>query len=593
MVWVLCLLAILVVISVTVTGMPHLPLQLQRDDQIKDLIDNAVRRRLDTLELDEDLRVQEAVQKAKKDLVKDLLRGSPLQSALPQAVQKEMQRVKSELEGCGHSKLAEMFARTYMSTISTTVELTNTGDTYVITGDIEDEWIRDSSAQLYPYLPLAKADPHVQLLIEGAIRQQMFFLRSAPYANAFNIKWKANPTAWEKGLGRGGHIATYNYELDSLAYFLRLSYKYWTVSGVHEGIFDTGDWFRTLDMIVHQMIVEQYHEENSPYRYKELPRNGLGSKVGYTGMTWTGYRPSDDRCQYHYLIPANAFAFTSLGYALEMLQKLTDHMGVTRSEVQALEKRITKLRLDIDEGIHQYGVVEHPTYGKIYAYEVDGLGGQNLMDDANVPSLLSLKYLNYSSPKDPEGQIIANTRRFALSKDNPYYFEGKALTGVGSPHTQRGNVWPMSITIQGMTTANTTEAMQLLQMLLWSDAGTGYMHESEKADRPELYTRTWFAWANALFAEFVLQQVPNICKVPTFGNENEKVPEESSRFYHKMPDMRQEFAVPPSPEKAAGAKPASWGGVAGGSDSITELLNRRKLRQATEVAAAAAKAKAS
>mmetsp|Transcript_22845 Transcript_22845/g.53421 ORF Transcript_22845/g.53421 Transcript_22845/m.53421 type:complete len:620 (+) Transcript_22845:158-2017(+) len=573
MIWFLCLLALLVLVSMFAVGVPHLPLQFGDQRSYEDLVDKVVRKRMQDLERENDAKVQEAVRQAKKGLVKDLLKGSALQNAMPQSIQREMQRVKNALETCGHPKVAEMFARTYMSTISTTVELTNTGDTYVITGDIEDEWIRDSACQLHPYIPLAKDDPHVQLLVEGAIRQQMFFLRSSPYANAFNIKWKANPSKWEKGLGRGGYVATYNYELDSLAYFLRLSYQYWQHSGgVYEGIFDTGDWFHTVDMIVNQMIVEQRHEENSTYRYKELPRGGLGSPVGWTGMTWTGYRPSDDRCKYHYLIPANAFAHVELGHALEMLRELLDNLGVPRAEVVALQHRIAVLRLDIDTGIFKYGVVDHPKYGKIYAYEVDGLGGQNLMDDANVPSLLSLQYLNYTSLHDPFGQIFRNTRRFVLSKDNPYYFEGKSLTGVGSPHTKRGNVWPMSVIIQAMTTSDKAEAMGLLEKLTSSDASTGYMHESEDASTPQFYTRKWFAWANALFAELVMQRLPDICSAPAFGRENEQVPPEKTRLYHKMPDMRQEFAPPPEPQPAMAATAAEAVPQPAASASLAETL---------------------
>mmetsp|Transcript_26310 Transcript_26310/g.60995 ORF Transcript_26310/g.60995 Transcript_26310/m.60995 type:complete len:558 (+) Transcript_26310:48-1721(+) len=438
-----------------------------------------------------------------------------------QAVEREAQTVKAKLTACGHPLVGEMFHRAYTCTMDTTVSLTKNLSTYVITGDISDEWLRDSSAQLNPYIHLTGADPNMRILIEGAIRLQMYFLHSSPYANAFHLESRV-PTAADKRLGRGGHVATFNYEVDSYAYFLRFCYQYWLQSSRTTSVFDA-DWFHTVDMVVEIAVREQHHEQNSPYRYVELPRHGLGSPVNYTGMTWTGYRPSDDACKYHYLVPANAFLFVALGNAKEMIRALATSLTVPSEKIEGLQGRIDRLRSDIDEGIHTYGVVSHPKYGQIYAYEVDGLGNYTLMDDANAPSLLSLQYFNYTSPRDPGGVILRNTRRFVLSKDNPYYYSGRAITGVGSPHTPAFSVWPMSVILQGMTAEDSAEALDLLKMVIWSDSNSGYMHESVDHDRQERFTRPWFAWANALLAEFILQRLPDICQSPPWGDEKDKV----------------------------------------------------------------------
>jgi len=164
------------------------------------------------------------------------------------------------------------------------------------------------------------------------------------------------------------------------------------------------------------------------------------------------------------------------------------------------------LRREIDDGIHKYGVVDSE-FGKIYAYEVDGINGKNTMDDANVPSLLSIPYLGYTSAHDPNNEIAENTRKFVLSKKNPYYYEGSLAKGIGSPHTPPGNVWPMAIIMQGLTTTNKEEILQVFKSLEATDSGTDFMHESFNPSNPSSYSRYWFAWANSLFSELVLEHI--------------------------------------------------------------------------------------
>ena len=257
-----------------------------------------------------------------------------------------------------------------------------------------------------------------------------------------------------------------------------------------------------LSIILDLWETEQYHGERSTYTFERpnpyqptdtLMNNGKGTPVGYTGMTWSGFRPSDDACTYHYLIPSQMYAVVVLRYLAEIAR------DIYRDDAMAL--RAQKLLAEIDNGIQKFGIVEHPKYGKIYAYETDGLGNYNLMDDANVPSLLSAPYLGYCSVDDP---IYVNTRKFILSEDNPYYFSGTLLHGVGSPHTEQGYVWPISLAIQGLTSTDPNEVEEVLNMMARSHAGTYFMHESIDSGDQYKFSRKWFAWANSIFSELVL-----------------------------------------------------------------------------------------
>jgi uncharacterized protein len=410
-----------------------------------------------------------------------------------------MERYVREIESklAAYPEIAAMFRQTYASTYETTVERLEDGTTFVITGDIPAMWLRDSTAQVKHYLPLAAEDETLRDVIEGMIRRQIKYIGIDPYANAFNVTDNDNrididetelgPWVWER-----------KYEIDSLCYPIQLSYMFWKTTGKTE-LFD--DTFRDA---VHRIIalwrLEQRHTEDSSYRFirrdcppsDTLRNNGEGMPVNYTGMTWSGFRPSDDACTFGYLIPSNMFAAVVLGYVEEIAK-------VVYAD-ESLAADAASLREEIEYGIETYGVVHHPVYGKMYAYETDGFGNYNLMDDANVPSLLSIPYLGYR-PKDDA--VYRNTRRFVLSKDNPYFFEGKAAKGIGSPHTPASYIWHIALSMQGLTSDDAEEMKELLRMLATTTDGTGFMHEGFHKDDPSVYTRPWFAWANSLFAEFV------------------------------------------------------------------------------------------
>lgn len=415
---------------------------------------------------------------------------------LPESIQAIGKEAEEKL--AHRPKLLRLFLNCFPNTLATTTKLTEDGTTFVITGDIPAMWLRDSVEQVVHYLPFAKHDPALQRLIGGLIRRHIAMILIDPYANAFNETandwhWNAadrtemSPWVWER-----------KFELDSICFTIRLAYLYWKETE-RTDIFDA-NFKSAVRTIVKLWKTEQRHFERSPYRFERdngiptdsLRNQGLGMPVNYTGMIWSGFRSSDDACDYHYNVPANMFAVVALRYLREMAE------WVFRDE--ELLRELTKLEADVDHGIRLYGIYRHPEFGPIYAYETDGFGNYCLMDDAGTPGLLSIPYLGYTKADDP---IYQNTRRFALSKSNPYYFEGKAARGIGSPHTPPDYIWHMALSMQGLTATTAKEKLEMIALLEATDADTGFMHEGFHADDPSQFTRKWFAWSNSLFSQLV------------------------------------------------------------------------------------------
>lgn len=398
------------------------------------------------------------------------------------------------------NKLKNLFYNCFINTIDTTV-LCGDDDAFIITGDIPAMWLRDSTSQIEHYLDFVNKYPELKKFFLGLIRRQIKCILIDPYANAFNIepngqKWDNditddNPWVWER-----------KYEIDSLCFPVRLIYKFWKKSG-DDSFFDN-DVKKALIKILDVWKIEQNHFENSKYSFQRLncqpsdtlKNNGLGNPVKYTGMTWSGFRPSDDACTYGYLIPSNMFAVVVLSYMEEIFEIIYNDFK--------LKELCSKLKSQIDDGINKFGIVEHEEFGKIYAYETDGLGNYNLMDDANVPSLLSIPYIEYKSNDD---EIYQNTRRFILSKNNPYYYTGNFASGIGSPHTPKDYIWHIALSIQGLTTFDKNEIKNLIETLVNSDGETGFMHEGFHKDNPKEFTRDWFAWSNSLFSDLICKNI--------------------------------------------------------------------------------------
>lgn len=401
----------------------------------------------------------------------------------------------------GDATLAALFWNCFPNTLDTTVEVgTFEGkpDTVVITGDIAAMWLRDSSAQVWPYLPLLHEDPALTQLIEGVIRRQTRCLLIDPYANSFMADLDAQPLLWSRAdqteMKQG--VGERKYELDSLCYPIRLAHGFWRATG-SAGPFD-GQWAQAMRLVVRTMRVQQRKDGSGPYHFQRqsplptetLGEKGLGNPVKPVGLIASGFRPSDDACIFPFLVPSNLFAVTSLRQLAVMANRVL-HDAQLANDASALADEVAA-------ALRQHAIVGGPN-GTIWAYEVDGFGGRVLMDDANVPSLLGLPYLESS----PDAALYARTRRFVWSGQNPWFFRGSAGEGIGGPHEGANMIWPMSQIIYALTSSSDAEIRRALAMLKVSSNGTGFMHESYDRNDPSKFTRTWFAWANTLFGELV------------------------------------------------------------------------------------------
>jgi meiotically up-regulated gene 157 (Mug157) protein len=409
-------------------------------------------------------------------------------------------------------ELGWLFDNCFPSTLDTTVTYAQTGgrpDTYVITGDIDAMWLRDSSAQVWPYLQLIDKDAELRQLIAGVINRQTRCIIKDPYANAFYGddtkvgEWKTDKTAMQPG------VHERKWEIDSLCYPIRLAYHYWKKTGDTKP-FDA-QWQQAVKTTLQTFRAQQRKNGLGPYHFQRettnstdtQPMKGYGYPVRPVGLICSAFRPSDDATLYSFLVPSNFFAVTSMRQAAEMLAALAPADAATAKDCTALAD-------EVDAALRQHAVINHPQHGKIYAYEVDGFGSQVLMDDANVPSLVALPYLGAMPTTDP---IYQNTRKFLLSEANPFFFKGKAAEGIGGPHVGQDMIWPIAITTRGLTSTDDAEIRACIQSLKATHAGTGYMHESFHKDDPKKFTRSWFAWANTLFGEFlwkVYQEKPQL-----------------------------------------------------------------------------------
>jgi hypothetical protein len=400
--------------------------------------------------------------------------------------------------------LATLFENCFPNTLDTTVwpgTFEGKPDTYVVTGDIDAMWLRDSSAQLWPYLPLAKEDAPLRELIEGAIRRQARMILLDPYANSFVRNLSDPPLSWavnDKTEHRAG-VGERKWEVDSLCYPIRLAHGYWRQTGDTRP-FDA-QWKQAAWTIVRTFRTQQRKTGPGPYSFQresEAPSEtcalgGWGNPALPVGMIFSMFRPSDDACIYPLFVPANLFAVTSL----RQLAELAAHVlgdATLAAEAEALAA-------EVERALNQYGKTQHAGLGTIWAYEVDGYGNALKMDDANAPGLLSLPYLGCCAAGE---QLYARTRAFALSASNPYFFRGRAAEGIGGPHVGMNMIWPMSIMMRAFTSQDEGEIRQCLRWLRDTTAGTGFMHESFDKENPARFTRPWFAWANTLFGELMV-----------------------------------------------------------------------------------------
>tara|TARA_R110000868_G_scaffold131361_2_gene341379 strand:- start:21193 stop:22617 length:1425 start_codon:yes stop_codon:yes gene_type:complete len=398
-------------------------------------------------------------------------------------------------------ELAWLFNNCFPNTLDTTVtysEKNGKPHTYVITGDIDAMWLRDSSAQVWPYLAFADKDKDLKNLIEGVINTQTQYILKDPYANAFyddpnkRGEWTSDNTTMLPG------VHERKYEIDSLCYPIRLAYHYWKETGDIKP-FDA-NWHKSIKEILRVFKDQQQKEGTNPYFFQRTtphgtdtrPLKGFGYPVKPVGLICSAFRPSDDATVFSFLIPSNFFAVISLKQAAEMVSEILRD--------QVLERELIMLSTEVKNALKEHAIYNHPIYGNIYAFEIDGYGNHLLMDDANVPSLLSLPYLDAVDEKD---WVYQNTRAFVLSLDNPFYYKGTVAEGIGGPHVGVDMIWPMAIIMRGLTSTSKQEIKECIQMLKTTHGETGFMHETFHKNDPKNFTRSWFAWANTLFGEFL------------------------------------------------------------------------------------------
>lgn len=417
-------------------------------------------------------------------------------TTVPTSVQQFMDDMTKRAEA-ENPRWAEIFNKCFANTLLTTVKRFDDGSTFLLTGDIPAMWLRDSTAQVRPYLAIAKEDDDLQAMITGLVKRQFRYINLDPYANAFNEEannaghqtdhTEMNPWIWER-----------KYEIDSLCYPIQLAYLLYKETGRRDQ-FDAS--FKSgITEILKVWETEQNHDQ-SPYTFERdttrvedtLTHDGRGTPVGPTGMTWSGFRPSDDVCKYGYLVPSNMFAVVVLSYLEEIYTDLLPQPDVVA--------RVTKLKNEIDAGIKEYAQVANAAGETVFAFEVDGLGNHSIHDDSNVPSLMAAPYLGYCAQDDP---IYLATRKTLLSSENPYYYEGKNAKGIGSSHTPENYIWPIALAIEGLTTSDKADKKRILDMLVDNDGGTNLMHEGFDVNDANNYTREWFSWANMMFCELLM-----------------------------------------------------------------------------------------
>lgn len=398
-------------------------------------------------------------------------------------------------------ELGWLFNNCFPNTLDTTVtyKLKNgKPDTYVITGDIDAMWLRDSSAQVWPYLSFVKKDKGLQQLIAGVINRQTDCILLDPYANAFYddpsmvSPWKNDLTEMKPG------VHERRWEIDSLCYPIRLAHRYWQLTG-DTTPFDA-KWKQAIVLTLKTFKDQQRKNGNGLYHYQRKdkwhpegsPANPYGPPMKPVGLICSAFRPSDDVTTYSFHIPSNFFAVASMRKAAKMVTAITGD--------KTLAAKFTALAAEVENALKIHGIFVHKDYGKIYAYEINGLGDYNIMDDANIPSLLSLPYLDAMPNTDP---IYQNTRKAMLSAANPYFCKGSAGEGIGGPHAGKDTIWPLGVIMRGMTSNDDQEIKYCIELIKKSNAGTGFIHEAFNKDNPSKFTRTWFAWANTLFGEFI------------------------------------------------------------------------------------------
>ncbi|KAF2150931.1 glycoside hydrolase family 125 protein [Myriangium duriaei CBS 260.36] len=421
--------------------------------------------------------------------------------------------------------LYRLFENTFPNTIDTAIKWRGVSAdndqeelAFVITGDIEAMWLRDSADQIQAFRSLLNpgsfATDEIASLFRGVINLQARYIIAEPFCNAFlpPVESGIHASTGNSGCSVTPHydasvVFTCNFELDSLAGFLQLSTDYFIGTGDVE-FFAKFNWIKAVQMILktaETMMQGSYAEDGSvlmePYTFScpthsftgTLGNGGRANPVNRTGLVRSPFRPSDDSGIFQFLIPANMMFAQYLETCSKIMAKLSD-------APEGLSEEMSDMATSIKEAIDQYAIFPGPT-GDIYAYEVDGFGGRIFMDDANIPSLLAAPFFGYL---DKDDKLYQNTRDFVLSSRNPWYATGKVISTVGSPHIKPGAAWPMAKIVELLTTDHDDDIVAGLQQLVSSTNGLGLIHESVNVKTDGDWTRQWFSWANGLFGQMIV-----------------------------------------------------------------------------------------
>ena len=414
--------------------------------------------------------------------------------------------------------LARLFENTFPNTLDTTVRWHTDSDapqTFIVTGDINAQWLRDSTNQLAQYQALAKQDPALRTLLLGAINTQTDFVLQYPYCNAFQPPAASGLDPSSNEQQDTVHPAYDNdvvfeckYEIDSLGSFLSLANQFHKNTG--DTSFITPRWVAAVQAVlnvVEEQSVGTFGPTGQPndmtYTFQRttnmgsetLNLAGIGNPIASnTSLVRSAFRPSDDACILQFFIPGNAFLAVEMAETAKLLRSVNKN--------PTLAKKLEDKSQAITQAIYKYGTFKHPVYGEVFAFEVDGYGSHLFMDDANLPSLLSLPLMGFVKVTDP---IYQNTRKMVTSRlGNPYMLVGTQFQGIGGPHIGIQHAWPLSLLVQAQTTDNDEEIVNAIEIVLAVSAELGLIHESVQVDHAKDYTRPWFAWANSVFAQTIL-----------------------------------------------------------------------------------------
>ncbi|KAK5121682.1 hypothetical protein LTR85_004854 [Meristemomyces frigidus] len=446
--------------------------------------------------------------------------------------------------------LRRLFINAYPNTLDTAIAwkgYANGSDeelTFVITGDINAMWLRDSANQMQSYLPLLQASnssDSLASLYRGVINLHARYLLIDPYCNSFQPPVESHISPSVNGAASGdtvfpnytnSSVFECKYELDSLAAFLEVSTNYYNATE-DASFFKRYQWVEAIENVMavaENMTMPTYQPDGNVSvlsysftretdRASETTENGgLGNPFNNgTGLIRSFFRPSDDATIFQGFIPANMMFAKYLESAGQIMYAIGDQ--------DALAGRMCSLAASLRVSIEKVGIVSGGQYGQIYAFEVDGYMSQNIMDDANIPSLLAAPFFGYLDVSDP---IYQNTRQLLLSANNPYFMRGPVISAIGGAHDGPGFAWPMASVVRIFTSNDEAEITQQLQEIVSSTDGLGLIHESINTFNVSDWTRQWFSWANGLFGQCILDldnRMPDVLKQSfqgdngTYGND--------------------------------------------------------------------------